>query len=154
MILPELTQAEMRAYDMLYAAAENNEPCPPSMDIEDGLGFSSTSMGPKLIARLERKGLIEVKRYQRFRQVKIMATGKWTKQSEEMRSSKPHVPRGTHDPKPLESALAELAAMGVSCEALEHSSFQSLLSVEKKLLRVMELIQRRKVHFLTGDEGE
>ena len=151
MSLPDMTKAERAAYDMLCQAAENNEPCPPSMDIEDGLGFSSTSMGPKVIARLEAKGVIEVRRFQRFRQVKIMATGKWTKQSEEMRSSKPHVPRGTHDPKPLMTALKEI---GLPPEIIERDSFQSLLSLEKKLLRIMELIHRRKVHFLTGDRGE
>jgi hypothetical protein len=64
------------------------------MDLEDMLGFSSTSMGPKIIRRLEQHGLIIVRRFQRFREVQIVATGKWTKRSDAMHVERPHVPRG------------------------------------------------------------
>lgn len=90
----QLTEIEQRVYDMICCAAENNLPCPSNMDIEDEADYSSTSMGPMLIARLERKGLIRVLRFQRFREVKILATGKWTARSSSQHGTNPHVPRG------------------------------------------------------------
>lgn len=94
MQLPELTRWEMIAYSALYDAADNNLPCPINLDIEMLFGCESTSTVPKYIRRLEEKGLIVVKRYQRFREVQIVATGKWTKRSEAMHVERPHVPRG------------------------------------------------------------
>lgn len=94
-MLPDLTQAEMLAYDMLYQAAENHEPCPLNIDIEVALGFNSTSMGPKMIRKLEEKGLIVVQRFQKYRTVLIVATGRQTAPSPSMHVTRPHVPRGT-----------------------------------------------------------
>jgi len=92
--LPQLSPWEMIAYDALYNAAEGGLPCPINLDIEMLFGCSSGSTVPKYIRRLEEKGLIVVKRYQRFREVQIVATGKWTKRSEAMHIERPHVPRG------------------------------------------------------------
>jgi hypothetical protein len=58
------------------------------------IGCNSTSVPPSLVAKLERKGLITVKRYQRFREVTIIATGKTTARSPHQHVDHPHVPRG------------------------------------------------------------
>ena len=103
---PSLSSSERIAYDLICAAAEAGEPCPNNIDIEVTIGAESTSMGPWIVRRLELKGLIFVKRYQRFREVKIMATGKWTARPKSMAAIKPHVPRGcgagSRSPAPTE----------------------------------------------------
>jgi len=98
--LADLTAWEIIAYDELYNAAERGEPCPLNLDIEMLFGCSSGSTVPKYIRRLEERGLIIVKRYQRFREVQIVATGKWTKRSEAMHVVRPHVPRGAGSRSP------------------------------------------------------
>lgn len=90
----ELSWAERETYQAICAAADQGLPCPLNLDIEDLTGFSSSSMGACLIARLEQKGLIRVERYQRFRRVQVCATGKWTARPEGQRSKRKHVPRG------------------------------------------------------------
>lgn len=104
----ELSPSEAKAYALIYDAAERFIPCPQNLDLEIAAGFNSTSMGPKLVNRLEHKGLIVVKRYQKFREVQIVATGKWTAPSESMHVIRPHVPRGARravatDRKPYKS---------------------------------------------------
>jgi hypothetical protein len=103
MKLPEMSREEMIAYDAICNAADTNQPCPLNMDIEDMLGFNSTSMGPKMISRLEQKGLIVVRRFQRFREVQIVATGKWTRRSDMMQTFNAHVPRGAGSRSPAPS---------------------------------------------------
>lgn len=93
-MLPELTQWEMIAYDAIYNAAESGEPCPLNLDIEMMLGCNSTSTAPKVVRRLERKGLIVVERFQKYRRIQVVATGKWTADSPSMHVARPHVPRG------------------------------------------------------------
>lgn len=90
----ELRRSERIVYQALIDAAEAGQPCPLNMDIEDLIGCDSTSMGPWIIRRLEEKGLIKVERYQRFRVVEIVATGKRTARSPSMHTERPHVPRG------------------------------------------------------------
>jgi len=94
MTLPELTAWEMIVYDAIYNAAEAGEVCPNWLDLNELMGAESSSTSPKYVRRLEEKGLIIVNRYQRFREVQIVATGKWTKRSEAMHVVRPHVPRG------------------------------------------------------------
>ena len=89
-----LTPQEQACYEMLIEAAEMGQPCPVNIDIEVALGYDSCSMGALTITRLERKGLIRVKRYQRFREVQIVETGKWTARHPSMQTDRPHVPRG------------------------------------------------------------
>lgn len=89
-----LSPQEQICLAMLSAAAEANEPCPVNIDIEVELGYESCSMGALTISRLERRGLIVVKRYQRFREVQIVETGKWTARHPSMHTDRPHVPRG------------------------------------------------------------
>lgn len=94
MVMPEMSKWEMIIYDALANAAEHHEPCPINLDMEMMIGCNSGSTVPKYVRRLEEKGLIVVRRYQRFREVQIVATGKWTKRSEAMHVERPHVPRG------------------------------------------------------------
>ena len=90
-----LTYAERQALEAISHAAENNLPCPTNLDLEILTGYSSTSMGPKLVANLQAKGFIKiVETCQRFRRVKICATGKITARSPQQRTRRKHVPRG------------------------------------------------------------
>lgn len=93
-MLTELTRWEAIIYREISDAAERGDICPNWLDLNEALGAESSSTSPKYVRRLEEKGLIVVKRYQRFREVQIVATGKWTKRSEAMHVERPHVPRG------------------------------------------------------------
>lgn len=88
-----VTPGEAIAYDMIAAAAASNQPCPDNIDIELANGWNSCSQGPKMVKRLEIKGLIVVRRYQRFREVQIVATGEWTARSRHQHTERPHVPK-------------------------------------------------------------
>ncbi|WP_179505728.1 MULTISPECIES: hypothetical protein [unclassified Sphingomonas] len=98
--LAGLTWTERTTYRALAEAAQAGLPCPTNIDIEMLCGYNSCSMGPVMVKRLERKGLIRVERYQRFRIVEIVATGERTARAANMRDDTPHVPKGTHTPPP------------------------------------------------------
>ncbi len=89
-----LAPAERIAYRLINHAAETGQPCPVNIDLEVAAGFNSSSMGPKLVRKLEGRGLIRVSRFQRFRLVEIVATGKCTARSPSMRADRPLVRRG------------------------------------------------------------
>jgi DNA-binding MarR family transcriptional regulator len=89
-----LRRSEQIILDALAHAAEHNQPCPINMDLEFLIGADSTSTASWIIARLEEKGLIKVERFQRFRVVEIVKTGKRTARSPSMHTERPHVPRG------------------------------------------------------------
>ena len=89
-----LGAAERIAYRLINHAAENGQPCPVNIDIEVAAGFNSSSMGPKLVRKLESRGLIRVSRFQRFRLVEIVATGKQTARPPSMQADRPLVRRG------------------------------------------------------------
>lgn len=99
-----LSHNETIVYAALVEAAENNRPCPINMDLEELTGLDSCSMGTWLMQRLEMKGLIIVRRYQRFREVQIVETGKWTARHPSMHVERPHVPRGmrSRGPRPTD----------------------------------------------------
>lgn len=88
-----VTAWEAMAYDTILSAAQAGEVCPMNLDIEMLLDCSSGSVAPSVVKRLERKGLIVVIRFQRFRRVKIVATGQWTARSPSQHVERPHVPR-------------------------------------------------------------
>lgn len=88
-----VTPWEAVAYDEIVNAALAGFPCPLNLDIEMLIGCNSGSVVSTVVKRLERKGLIVVRRYQRFREVQIVATGKWTARSPHQHSEQPHVPR-------------------------------------------------------------
>ncbi|EJU14947.1 hypothetical protein LH128_01187 [Sphingomonas sp. LH128] len=90
----EMSPFETIVYDALCRAAAAGEPCPLNLDLEMLLGCESASVPPMVVRRLEARGLIEVIRFQRFRRVKICATGEWTKKASNQHTSKSHVPRG------------------------------------------------------------
>ena len=90
----DLAPAERIAYQLIHHAAEHGHPCPVNIDLEVATGFNSTSMGPKLVRKLEGRGLIRVSRYQRFRLVEIVATGKQTARHPSMHGDRPLVRRG------------------------------------------------------------
>ena len=89
-----LTQNEAIIYDELCRAASAGAVCPNYLDLNELVGFESSSASPNIVARLERKGLIVVRRYQRFREVQITATGEWTARSPSQHVERAHVPRG------------------------------------------------------------
>lgn len=73
-----LSQSEQIVYEALFQAAEQCEPCPKNEDLAEMTGFNSLGGIADLVGRLEKKGLIEAERFQRTRQVRIVATDKWT----------------------------------------------------------------------------
>ena len=100
----ELTPSEHIAYRALCEAAASNCQCPDNIELEVLTGRSSCSQGSKLVRRLEEKGMIQVRRYQRFREVLIIATGEWTARSPSRRTERPHVPKGNASRGPAPSA--------------------------------------------------
>lgn len=82
------------AYDAIRGAAEAGEICPLNLDLEMMFDCNSGSVASTVVARLERKGLIVVRRYQRFREVQIVATGEWTARSPSQHVERAHIPRG------------------------------------------------------------
>lgn len=89
-----LTYPERVALKAIVEATEKNDVCPSNLDLEELVGYSSTSMGPKLMRLLEEKGLIKVERFQRFRRVMLIETGKWTAKPALQKTRRKHVPRG------------------------------------------------------------
>lgn len=92
---------ERQVYDLLCQAARLSAVCPTNLDIEMLLGYESASTGPVMVARLEKRGLIRVERYQRFRIIEICATGERTARSPSMHTQAVHVPRGARSSHPV-----------------------------------------------------
>lgn len=90
----EMTPNETIIYDALCEAARDKSPCPTNLDLEMLIGCESSSTAPRIVRRLQMRGLIEVIRWQRFRTVKICATGDWTMKATNQQTNSPHVPRG------------------------------------------------------------
>lgn len=155
-----LTPQERTIYQALVDAAEAGKVCPDHLDLNELVGYESTSSSSGAVRRLVKKGLIvrEIDS-NRFRRIQIVATGKWTKPSPHMRMTAPFKPRGTHDPRPLKKAIVDLMeglldeeGECVGQEIADDASldFASLLRLEKRLDRAKELVVRRKGHFLTN----
>lgn len=89
-----VTPWEAIAYDEIRRAAQAGDACPLNLDLEMMFECNSTSVAPSVVKRLEAKGLIIVRRYQRFREVQIVATGQWTARSPSQHVERAHVPRG------------------------------------------------------------
>lgn len=90
-----VTPNEAIIYDEIVRAAEFGLVCPNYLDLNEAANLESSSASPSIVKRLEAKGLIMVKRYQRFREVTIIATGQTTARSPAMHVERPHVPRGS-----------------------------------------------------------
>lgn len=89
-----LNEYERITLKMLEQAAEAGVPCPSNLDIEMELGCNSTSVAPTVVKMLEDKGIISVTRYQRTRDVTILATGKSTAPDPTRKTNRKHIPRG------------------------------------------------------------
>ena len=100
-----LSLEERITLDLLISAAACGAPCPTNIDIEVACDFDSSSMGPKMVRKLEARGLIRVERYQRFRVVEIVATGQRTGRHPSMRCDRPLVRKGEKAPA-IEHLLA------------------------------------------------
>jgi SOS-response transcriptional repressor LexA len=93
--MPPLTNYEATVLRMIVEAAIKGDPCPSNLDIEMELGCNSTSVAPVVVRRLEEKGYIAVTRYQRAREVTILATGQSTARHPQRKTTRDHVPRGS-----------------------------------------------------------
>lgn len=87
MIQPALSAREALILAALEQAAERGLPCPDHADLNALIACTSTSTSPTIVRRLEEKGYIVVERFQRSRQVRIVATGKMT---QEPKNKAPH----------------------------------------------------------------
>ncbi|ALC13821.1 hypothetical protein [Sphingopyxis sp. 113P3] len=77
-LICDLPMKDRRIYGALVKAAEAGQPAPIADDLVDISGYSSVSSTVDAVKRLEQRGLIEVRRYQRSRQIMIVETGLWT----------------------------------------------------------------------------
>ena len=66
------------AFAAIERAAAGGEPCPKNDEIAHIIGASSPATGARIVATLERRGLIRVERFGRGREVTIVASGKST----------------------------------------------------------------------------
>lgn len=92
--IDSMSHYDRAIYAELCRAAEAGEVCPNYLDLNEVAGYESASSSAHAVGRLERLGLIRVRRYQRFREVQIVETGQWTARHPSMQTDKPHVPRG------------------------------------------------------------
>lgn len=74
---------DQRIYAALCEAAEAGARAPTADQLselldEDGTGGPSISGTMLILSRLEKQGLIRIRRFQRYREVQIVATGRWT----------------------------------------------------------------------------
>jgi len=74
----DLPDRDRIIYGALARAAKHGLPCPTADDLVEMSGLSSVSGTVDAMHRLENRGLIEVRRFQRSRQVRIVETNEWT----------------------------------------------------------------------------
>ena len=74
-----LTISERTVLEYVERAAEQNRELEPNDEIGDALGFSGTGTVRGIILRLERKGYVKVRSYQRGRAVFAVRINKWTR---------------------------------------------------------------------------
>jgi hypothetical protein len=77
--LPALTGIERKVLDFIERAALQERQIEPKDEIAHQLGFSGTGTIRGIELRLERKGYIKIKCFQRGRQIYAVRLGKWTK---------------------------------------------------------------------------
>jgi hypothetical protein len=144
-----LTQDEVVIYRMVCVAAQAGLPCPVNLDFEDAVGFNSTSMGPKLLARLERKGLVVVQRSQKARRVMVVETGRWTAWPVWHKAGAIRVDRDRQGDDPLVAALVRLGvAAGLARK--RSSGFRHLNSLSVDLEACVVLAGRRINDYLVS----
>lgn len=77
-LICDLPAKDRLIYGALHRAAVAGQPCPTADDLVELSGYSAVSSTVEAIQRLERRGLIEVHRFQRSRQIMIVESGQWT----------------------------------------------------------------------------
>lgn len=90
----EMLPPETIVCDAIWQVAEAGQPYPLNLDFEMLIGCSSSSYAPRLVKQLEKRGLIKVVRFQRFRRLQIVATGEWTRKASNQKTTAMHVPKG------------------------------------------------------------
>ena len=90
----QLSNWEKTVLAEIEAAARDGEPCPTNLDLEMLIGCNSGSVVPTIVKRLEKRGFIRVKRYQRSRIVEIVESGDCTARRSNQHTNSAHVPRG------------------------------------------------------------
>jgi len=83
--LASLTTRERAVYDLVALAAEHDEPAPANRAIMRLLGAANPSIGPRTLARLERKGTIRVESFSCGRIITILETGRKTRAPDNLR---------------------------------------------------------------------
>lgn len=73
-----LNVRERDVFDMVAQAAASSARCPSNIELCNALDLAAPNYACKLIANLERKGWIEVERFQTSRCVTILSTGQQT----------------------------------------------------------------------------
>lgn len=102
------------AMKAIERAAATNAPCPQNEELAGLVGAASISTGARLIASLERKGLIKVTRFGCRREVTIVATGASTARVEGSRTPHFSLSRARRD-----SPMAE------PMQAISHAAAQA-----------------------------
>lgn len=77
-LICDLPLKDRLIYGAINRAAQEGKPCPTADDLVEVSGYSAVSSTVEAIQRLERRGLIEVHRFQRSRQIMIVESGQWT----------------------------------------------------------------------------
>lgn len=149
-LIPAMTKAETVVLAMIEEAAENQWPCPVNIDLEVAAGFSSCSMGSKIVRLLERKGLVIVERSQKARRVQVIASGKWTAWPSWHKAGVVRMDRGAHDDSFL---IAALVALGVPQDAViaKVGTLQDMNRLAKDLERCVTLAGRRISGMVRGE---
>jgi hypothetical protein len=96
--VPDPREAERVIYAEVVRCAEEQCEMSKADDLVEMLGASSVSTTVGILQRLERKGLIRIRRFQRSRQVYVVELDKWTR---EPSNTVPHwrdVPRPSNLP--------------------------------------------------------
>lgn len=73
-----LSDNERKVMDFITRAAAEGRELESNEEITHQLGYNGGGFVPNVMRRLEHKGLISVKSFQRGRRVRINATGEWT----------------------------------------------------------------------------
>lgn len=77
-LICDLPIKDRKIYGAIVSAAEAGLPAPMADDLVEVSGYSAVSSTVDAVRRLEQRGLIEVRRYQRSRQIMIVESGLWT----------------------------------------------------------------------------
>ncbi|ALH82919.1 hypothetical protein [Sphingopyxis macrogoltabida] len=77
-LICDLPIKDRKIYGAIVSAAEAGRPAPTCDDLVEVSGYSAVSSTVGAVQRLEQRGLIEVRRYQRSRQIMIVESGLWT----------------------------------------------------------------------------